>query len=142
MWIQRRPEVSTTRGSSTSVPGASRSSTGWGRRSRGRGSGRIGIDWEASCLGVHLNRWLSRRNDQGGVAACGPRSRTPESALAAVLGGALPWPPRRDERGLVSVLGVVGPCLPEDVFGGLELERRVVDVEVGGQARPEIVEDV
>src|SRR3954453_19623493 len=45
-------------------------------------------------------------------------------------------------RLLGSVLGLRRACLPHDVLGGLELEGRMVDVEVVGEARPEVIEHV
>src|SRR4051794_15702546 len=87
MWIQRRPAASPTRGASTSaVPGGWGSPTGFGRRSRGRGSGgRFGIDWEASCLGWHRSPCLARLDDAAGCPLV-PRA---EAALAV---------PRRETR--------------------------------------------
>lgn len=39
------------------------------------------------------------------------------------------------------MLYVLGAALPDDVLGGFELKRRVIDVEVVGQAQAEVVED-
>src|SRR5215210_3564511 len=60
-------------------------------------------------------------------------------------GARRPAPPRAAARrptGKPSVARLVRAGLPQDVLGRLELERRVVDVEVGREARSKVVEDV
>src|SRR6476660_7392802 len=70
-------------------------------------------------------------------------------ATSTASGSAEPAGSARRSRGRgrggrlgISVLRLLGAGLPEDVLGRLELEGRVVDVEVVGQAGPEVVEDV
>jgi hypothetical protein len=53
-----------------------------------------------------------------------------------------PTSARERSRAASSMLGLRRPGLPQDVLGRLQLERRVVDVEVVRQAFAKVVEDI
>src|SRR4051794_22177535 len=70
------------------------------------------------------------------VARCAEAS---QSSTSNVRAGCL-----EDGSGVtgLSVLGLGAPRLPHDMFRSLELERRVVDVEVVGKASAKVIEDI
>src|SRR5438874_6143662 len=76
------------------------------------------------------------------LTGCGPLSRTCGCARSGPPGRLALTLPCGTNAGTTSVLGVISSRFPEDVLRRFELERRVVDVEVGRQAGPEVVEDV